>query len=327
MRQFLFPVYDLNNRGWQQPLDVDCPVGQLVPGLVKILDLPEELHYVLVPAGWNQALDGRYTLAQARIPAGMQLFLRPVRDSLLKQFLDKLYDQAKDEIKDQLLDRAKDKLKQIFDLDQTYPDPLHLKEQAWAQPVQQQPQYQQQYQQQAFRPPVKSGAKVGWIIAGVLGGGIVLVGGGIAVVALVVGLVRSSTDRSTNRTEPVLGTGDVQVTLRWDAPVDLDLHVIDPDGQEISFLSPASTSGGKLDVDANSQCQPMAVSPVENVFWPFGGAPTGGYQVSVVYYMNCGYSGPVNYEVTIKQNDQVVNVIPGTIRDANESQIVTSFSR
>src|SRR5512141_1637086 len=136
MRAFIFPVYDLNNRGWQQTLDVDCPVQSLIKPLVENLKLPDELNYVLVPAGWNQALDGRYTLAQARIPAGMQLFLRPVRDTLLKQFLDKLYDQAKDEIKDQLLDRAKDKLKQIFDLDPAYPDPLHLKEQAWGQPVQ-----------------------------------------------------------------------------------------------------------------------------------------------------------------------------------------------
>jgi len=71
--------------------------------------------------------------------------------------------------------------------------------------------------------------------------------------------------------EPRLGTGDVQVTLRWNTPVDLDLHVIDPLGEEIYFRYTFSPSGGTLDVDANAGC--TNDTPVENVFWPTGGAP------------------------------------------------------
>ncbi len=343
MRQFVYPILDLNNKIWPQMIDVDCPVQHLLKPLAKNLKLPEELNYVLIPAGGGQPLDGRYTLAQARIPVGAQLYLRPVRDTLLKQLLDKLYDQAKDELKDQLMERAKDKLRQIFHLDPSYPDPLHLKERVLGQPASpqqsqpqqfQQQQYQQQFQQarQAAYPPLrpKSASKVGWVIAGVLGGGVVVVGGIIAVAALVlIPMVRGLLDQSipSTRNEPVLGTGDVQVTLRWDAPVDLDLHVIDPSGQEIWFSSPSSTTGGRLDVDANGNCQTMSASPVENVFWPTGGAPSGSYQVSVAYYMSCGFDGPVSYEVTIKQNNQVVNTLTGTVYTEKDFQLVTNFTR
>ncbi len=326
MREFVFSILDLNNRIWPQALDVDRPVEQYIKPLAKNLDLPGELNYVFIPAGSNQPLDSRYSLAQLGIPVGAQLFLRPQRDSLLKKLLDELYDQAKDELKDRLLDQAKAKLKKIFDLDPWYPDPLHLKEQAWGQSVQ--GQYQQQLPQQ-FQAPVKAASKTGWIIAGVVGGGAVLLVGGVTVVGLIVLLLRGAFDRSNrpNPTEPVLGTGDVQVTLRWSAPVDLDLHVIDPAQQEIWYQSPTSSTGGILDVDANGNCGNMVASPVENIYWPYGSAPSGGYQVQVVYYMTCGYAGPVDYEVTVKQNNQVIDVLTGTVYQQGEMQRVTRFSR
>ena len=79
-------------------------------------------------------------------------------------------------------------------------------------------------------------------------------------------------------TEPALGTGDVQVTLRWSGGSDVDLHVTDPNGEEISFSSTTSSSGGQLDVDCipGSSC-PAEGPHVENVFWPTGTAPAGAY--------------------------------------------------
>jgi hypothetical protein len=125
--------------------------------------------------------------------------------------------------------------------------------------------------------------------------------------------------------EPVLGTGDVQVTLRWDNTADLDLHVTDPGGEEIYFASPTSSSSGELDVDANALC--TGDPPVENVFWPTGGAPTGSYQVAVVLYGLCDATGAANYEVTIRVDGQVVDVRTGTISSVGESQFVADFSR
>lgn len=83
---------------------------------------------------------------------------------------------------------------------------------------------------------------------------------------------------TTGTTEPPLGTGDVQVTLRWSGTADLDLHVTDPNGEEISFLATTSSSGGQLDVDCIPGTSCAADGPhVENVFWPTGGAPSGDY--------------------------------------------------
>jgi hypothetical protein len=287
--------------------------------------------------------------------------------------LDKLYDEVKSEIKKQLIESAKEKLKQILNLDPTYPDPLGLKErllgsasqaafpntpaqqplqgsqyqqqpqypgqpqyqqppQSLQQPQYQgQPQYQQspQYQPQPqYQPRSKARSGKGCLIAGLVGGGALLLIVGAIVIIGISALFKTSSPTSTgNSTEPVLGTGDVQVTLRWSAPVDLDLHVTDPAGEDIWFSNPSSSSGGVLDVDANAGCNLMMTNPVENVFWSTGGAPSGQYQVSVSYYDNCGYSSPVSFTVTIKQNNQPTQVLNGTVNNLGDTQSVTNFTR
>lgn len=44
-------------------------------------------------------------------------------------------------------------------------------------------------------------------------------------------------------------TRDVQVVMTWDTPTDVDLHVIDPSGQETYYSSRESKIGGQLDRD------------------------------------------------------------------------------
>jgi len=331
VREVAFSIIDMHDKRWPHLLDVDSQVQLLLPSLVENLGLPRELNYVLIPKGTNLPLDGRHTLAEYRIPSGAELYLRPLRDHLLKMFLDKLYDEVKDEIKKQLIDSAKEKLKQILQLDPAYPDPLRLKERLLGSisqaPLSNAPAQQPQYQYQK-QPKARAGK--GCLIAGIVGGGATLFLAGAVVLSIFIlpSLLKTSSGSPTGiSTEPVLGTGDVQVTLRWDAPVDLDLHVTDPSGEEISFTHPTSNSGGNLDVDANPNCDAMVANPVENVFWPYGGAPTGQYQVSVVYFSNCNYSGPINYEVTIKQNNQVIKVLTGTVNESGESQFVASFNK
>ncbi|HSP96423.1 MAG TPA: MopE-related protein [Candidatus Dormibacteraeota bacterium] len=85
-----------------------------------------------------------------------------------------------------------------------------------------------------------------------------------------------------------VGTGDVRVTLTWSDTNDLDLHVIDPGGTEIYYGNMSSPSGGQLDVDANAACNNTTTTPVENIFWPAGGAPNGSYVVKVDYWTSCG---------------------------------------
>src|SRR5690554_6687867 len=84
------------------------------------------------------------------------------------------------------------------------------------------------------------------------------------------GVVHLSSTNEEMRTEPALGTGDVQVTLRWNSRADLDLAVTAPSGETVSYLYPSSHSGGRLDVDSNAGCRTSLQNPVENVFWSSG---------------------------------------------------------
>ncbi len=83
-----------------------------------------------------------------------------------------------------------------------------------------------------------------------------------------------------------VGSGDFQATLTWTGDSDMDLHVIDPSGAEISFSLPTSSSGGQLDRDEIPSCGEGG-RHAENIFWPVGAAPSGTYQVFVVHFSSC----------------------------------------
>jgi hypothetical protein len=121
-------------------------------------------------------------------------------------------------------------------------------------------------------------------------------------------------------------TGDVQITLEWDTTADLDLHVIDPYGEEIYHGHSRAESGGELDVDANHPCGTAVSNPLENVFWPWGGAPGGEYQVYVDYYGECSNEGAVAYQVIVRVDGDVIGTYPGRLTPG-EQTFVTSFQR
>jgi len=123
-----------------------------------------------------------------------------------------------------------------------------------------------------------------------------------------------------------VGSGDVRVTLTWRSTADIDLHVIDPTGEEIYYNHDASASGGQLDVD--DQChETTAHGGPENIFWPTGGAPRGQYEVRVVYYEECSEAGegPTGWTVTTLVDGQS-KTYSGTI-SPGETQSVCTFSR
>lgn len=112
------------------------------------------------------------------------------------------------------------------------------------------------------------------------------------------------------------GFGDVQVTLTWNNAADLDLHVVDPRGEEIWFAHPAAASGGRLDRDDTSGFGP------ENVFWPVGGAPAGTYRVSVVHYSG---PAPAGFTVLVQQAGRV-RAYQGTTTGAGQRVSVVTFT-
>lgn len=129
----------------------------------------------------------------------------------------------------------------------------------------------------------------------------------------------SNTPVAASPDEPVLGTGDVQVTLRWATIDDLDLAVTDPQGQTVSYMNRSVPSGGTLDVDANAGCTQPRTNPVENVFWPPNGGVPGDYVAKVNLFTRCRPErGPIPFRLRILVKGQVQD-LEGSVDDNNET--------
>lgn len=122
------------------------------------------------------------------------------------------------------------------------------------------------------------------------------------------------------------GTGDVQMTLRWQDINDLDLHVIDPEGNHLFFGEKRSPSGGWLDIDRNAGCGSPTNTPLENVYWGFGRAPNGKYTVVVDFYARCtGAEGEsVPYTIKVKVGGEIKE-FSGVLQYTGQQQIIGDF--
>jgi hypothetical protein len=120
------------------------------------------------------------------------------------------------------------------------------------------------------------------------------------------------------------GTGDVKVTLSFDRLHDLDLHVVEPNGDEIFYDRPDSATGGRLDLDSGAGCEPSAASS-ENVFWPPGGAPAGEYRVSVHNYQQCS-PGEISFRVRVDY-DGIIETYQRSFPDGTAGEVMTSDNR
>jgi hypothetical protein len=108
----------------------------------------------------------------------------------------------------------------------------------------------------------------------------------------------------------LVGSDGVQISLTWNAPVDLDLHVTDPLGNLINFRSDDSIEGA-LDLDSNASCNIDHIN-AENISWPAGSEPPGTYAVHVNLYDACGEQD-VSYQVAVRACD-TEETFSGTIR-------------
>lgn len=322
MPQIQVVIHAPGNRQRTWRLPADQLIGLLVPKIVERMGLPSKLDWSLVAVEDGRELGDDETLAQERIGPGAALRLQPVRNTVFKQFLEGLYGEAEGYVQDQLWEKALDKMQQIHEYEPRFPDPKGLLQAA----------------QIGATPSVVPVSGLPWaatigalVLAGTLAVGTAVVGAGVAGYAV--------WEASHHRTEPQdrhhqapsqeepvePHTGDVQITLEWYDTVDLDLHVQDPNGEQIYFDEPTSTSGGELDVDANYPCSaPLTSSPLENVYWPWGGAPEGEYRVYVVYFSDCTNEGTVDYRVTVRVDGDVLDTYSGQLSPGDEA-FVTSF--
>ncbi len=112
------------------------------------------------------------------------------------------------------------------------------------------------------------------------------------------------------------GDGELRFNLEFTNHelVDLDLHVITPNGFEIYYADKEDGLGGMLDVDC--MCGSCVDGPFENVFWAYGGAPDNGvYSVFVEYYASCDFFSetPSDYTLRVLRSGEIVQTWTGTL--------------
>jgi hypothetical protein len=103
-----------------------------------------------------------------------------------------------------------------------------------------------------------------------------------------------------------VGTGQLQVSLSWDQPNDVDLHLVEPDAEEIYYGTDYSSNGGVLDLDSNPGC---AIDGVQNENITYSNESTveaGTYIVRVDLYDGCNVAAQTNYIVTARLNGQLI---------------------
>ncbi len=123
-----------------------------------------------------------------------------------------------------------------------------------------------------------------------------------------------------------LSTTDVAVVLTWTGPSDVDLHVVDPKGQEVYWNAPTTPEGGKLNLDSNPACA-LDNANQEIISWPTGTAPTGTYNVLIDYYDSCNQTS-APWTIKVLRKGQQLIAKNGTLTGTSTAQpvSVTSFT-
>ena len=101
---------------------------------------------------------------------------------------------------------------------------------------------------------------------------------------------------------PEVGTGDLEIAVSWDTDADLDLHVVDANGDEIYWGREMVDSGGELDLESGTDCIPDGAR-TEHIAWTGGTPPPGTYVVRVNYWSDCGFP-ETNYVVNVTLNGE-----------------------
>lgn len=132
------------------------------------------------------------------------------------------------------------------------------------------------------------------------------------------------TDCAPSEDTPTPSHGDVEITLKWNNINDLDLMCTDPNNETIFFNHKKSRSGGQLEIDMNAS--PTTETPLEHIYWPTGGAPSGKYVVYLNYYKR--HNRNINqtpYTITVKYGGKTENY-SGTISYSDPRRTICTFN-
>ncbi len=111
------------------------------------------------------------------------------------------------------------------------------------------------------------------------------------------------------------GTGILQVNLSWDKLNDVDLHVIEPNGEHIYYGHRNSVNGGQLDIDSNAGCSINdPVINAENIYYADSEEVTieyGEYEVLVDLWSHCLIDQDTNYTIIVYYGGHVIATTAG----------------
>jgi len=126
--------------------------------------------------------------------------------------------------------------------------------------------------------------------------------------------------------------GCLSFTLDWNTIDDLDLNVIDPDGNEIFFKKFCkndglfSSAGGQLDVDMNAPTAIKVTNPIENVFFKCSTSTpkNGNYSVKVIAY-NKTTRPPVSFHLKVKENGIVKKEFQESLFKTGDKKLIVVY--
>jgi len=105
----------------------------------------------------------------------------------------------------------------------------------------------------------------------------------------------------------------MQIALAWEGLTDLDLHCVEPGGEEIYYGHTTSATGAKLDVDMNAGGR-KSDTPLEHIYFNDKSILRGQYTVRVVLYnWRQQPQHPVSYRLEIMKSGAVNNTFQGVL--------------
>ncbi|MEM1414695.1 MAG: hypothetical protein AAGH15_07335 [Myxococcota bacterium] len=118
------------------------------------------------------------------------------------------------------------------------------------------------------------------------------------------------------------GGGMLQVTVAWNSDADVDLYVVDPSGEAVSFQQRRSGSGGHLDHDARGACREQPEPRVENAVWE-SAPPPGTYRVELHYLFECEDAGATTATVSVAAGGSVAGAYNYTLAPNERATLLT----
>jgi hypothetical protein len=108
------------------------------------------------------------------------------------------------------------------------------------------------------------------------------------------------------------GTGQLQVSCSWDQRNDVDLHLVEPNGEEVYYATDISANGGVLDVDSNPNCSIDGINNENITYDDDAIIESGKYTVRVDFFANCYVSSNTNFIVSARYNGNLVTATSGS---------------